>query len=180
MKIKDYWSKQRSLFDLKRMTSESAIELEQLYSSITQIYRSLETLQRPVSSWDDILVFIAVRCLDVESVKIRNHHLGSSRKPATWNQFSEFLITRLRSLQAFEKCKPGKSTVLANSSKIRVHYQGTSNLTSSSKEYSCVICMSNHYIAACPQYNSKSVQQRLALINKHKLCYNCLESHKIS
>jgi len=68
-----------SLFSLKRMTSESAIELEQLYSSITQIYRSLETLQRLVSSWDDILVFIAVRCLGVESVEIWNHHLGSSR-----------------------------------------------------------------------------------------------------
>jgi len=142
-----------SLFSLKRMTSEFAIELEQLYSSITQIYRSLETLQRPISSWDDILVFIAVRCLDVESVKIWNHHLGSSREPATWNQFSKFLITRLLSLQAFEKYKPGKSTILTNSNKIRVHYQGTSNPTSSSKKYSCVICMSNHYIAACPQYN---------------------------
>jgi len=38
----------------------------------------------------------------------------------------------------------------------------------------------NHYIAHCPQYISKSVQQRIAIINKHKLCYNCLGSHKAS
>jgi len=69
-----------------------------------------------------------------------NHHLGSSRESA-WNQFNEFLITRLLSLQAFEKCKPGKSAVLANSSKIKAHYQETSNPTTSSKEYS-VFCTS--------------------------------------
>lgn len=33
-----------SLLALKRMTKESAIELERLYTSIMQIYRSLENL----------------------------------------------------------------------------------------------------------------------------------------
>ncbi|XP_067209115.1 uncharacterized protein [Linepithema humile] len=37
-----------------------------------------------------------------------------------------------------------------------------------------------HYAANCPQYTSKSVQQRVALIQKHKLCYNCLGPHRAS
>lgn len=39
-----------SLLSLKRMTKESASELEQLYTNITQIYRTLETLQPPLHS----------------------------------------------------------------------------------------------------------------------------------
>jgi len=77
------------------MTKESANEMEQLDTSIMQIYRTLETLHRPVETWDDFLVFIAVQRLDSESVKAWEHHLRSSKEPPTWKQFSEFLITRL-------------------------------------------------------------------------------------
>lgn len=32
----------------------------------------------------------------------------------------------------------------------------------------------------CPQYISKTIQQRLAVIAKHQLYYNCLGSHRAS
>ncbi|KYQ49121.1 hypothetical protein ALC60_11735 [Trachymyrmex zeteki] len=57
-----------SLMSLKRMTKEPSTEMEQLYTNITQIYRTLETLKRPVQTWDDVFVFIAVQRLDAESV----------------------------------------------------------------------------------------------------------------
>lgn len=57
------------LMTLKQMTKESASELETLYATVTQIYRTLETLGRPVQTWDDILVFITVQRLDSESVR---------------------------------------------------------------------------------------------------------------
>lgn len=49
-KIKNYLMNAalHSLLTLKRMTKESASEMEQLYTSIMQIHRTLETLQRPV------------------------------------------------------------------------------------------------------------------------------------
>lgn len=46
-----------SLFSIKRMTKESAAEMGSLYTLITQIYRSLETLGRPVNQWDDFFFF---------------------------------------------------------------------------------------------------------------------------
>lgn len=111
----------QSLLTLKRMTRESASEMEQLYSNITQIYRTLETLQRPVETWDDILVFIAVQRLDSESVKVWEQNLGSSKEPPTWPQFSEFLLTRLLTLQAFEKSRNGKTS--SHSHPVKSHYQ---------------------------------------------------------
>ncbi|XP_011264271.2 uncharacterized protein LOC105256226 [Camponotus floridanus] len=165
-----------SLVTLKRMTKESANEMEQLYTGIMQIYRTLETLHRPVETWDDFLVFLAVQRLDSESVKAWEHHLGPSKDPPTWKQFSEFLITRLLSLQAFEKSRTGKSSQSA----IKSHFQGKAKEGQSSKANSCVICSGNQYVPKCPQYSSKTIQQRVAIITKHRLCYNCLGSHRVS
>lgn len=92
-----------SLLNIKRITKESATELEQLYTNIMQIYRSFETLQRPVAHWDDFLVYIATQRLDADSVKAWEQQLGSTRDPPTWAQFSDFLLTRLRSLQVLKK-----------------------------------------------------------------------------
>jgi hypothetical protein len=106
------------------MTKESAVEMEQLYTTITQIYRTLETLKRPVHTWDDIFVFIAVQRLDPDSVKAWEQHLGSSKEPPTWHQFIEFLLSRLLSLQAFEKSRLGKSSTFSNTHIAKSHFQG--------------------------------------------------------
>ncbi|KYQ48536.1 hypothetical protein ALC60_12422 [Trachymyrmex zeteki] len=97
-----------SLLNLKRMTKESAMEMEHLYTTIMQIYRSLESLHRPVGNWDDFLVFLVVQRLDSESVKAWEHHLGATRDPPTWHQLTDFLVTRLRALQALDRTRPGK------------------------------------------------------------------------
>ncbi|KYN21888.1 hypothetical protein ALC57_05730 [Trachymyrmex cornetzi] len=97
-----------SLFNLKRMTRESSADLEKLYTTVTQIYRTLETLGRPVNSWDDFLIFIMIQRMDSESVKAWEQHIGSSRELPTWKQFMEFLITRVVTLQNYEKARAGK------------------------------------------------------------------------
>ncbi|XP_067205334.1 uncharacterized protein [Linepithema humile] len=164
---------------LKRMTKESASEMEQLYTNITQIYRTLETLKRPVQTWDDVFVFIAVQRLDPDSVKAWEHNLGSSKEPPTWSQFTDFLVTRLLSLQAFEKSRTGKASTSSHPT-AKSHFSGKAKVNHSNKMSSCHLCSSNHYIANCPQYSSKTVEQRLAIITKNKLCYNCLGNHRVS
>lgn len=171
-----------ALLSIKRMTKESAAELEQLYTTILQIYRSLETLNRPVSRWDDFLVFIATQRLDAESVKAWEHQLGSTRDPPTWTQFSDFLVTRLRSLQAYEKSRQGKLNIesSAKPKTIKAHYQGKYKENKSINASNCAICSEKHYTTACPQYLSKTRNQRLSIITKHRLCYNCLGAHLAS
>ncbi|XP_071653735.1 uncharacterized protein [Temnothorax longispinosus] len=165
----------QALFSLKRMTKESHKEMEMLYTNLTQIYRTLETLQRPVETWDDVFVFTAVQRLDSESVKAWENHLGSNKQPPTWEQFKDFLFNRLHSLQAFEKCTLGKSVPSAKS-----HFSGKPKDDKAGKKNSCVICSAKHYVAHCPQYTAKTIEQRLAIIAKHKLCFNCLGLHRAS
>lgn len=169
-----------SLLTLKRMTKESASEMEQLYTNIMQIHRTLETLKRPIQHWDDFFVFIAVQRLDSDSVKVWEQHLGSVKEAPTWNQFSEFLITRLLSLQAFEKSRTGKSGTLSNQNSFKSHFQGKVKEKHSNKSSSCTLCSSNHYITSCPQYNAKSASQRREILKQHNLCYNCLGSHRVA
>lgn len=150
--------------------------MELLYTNLTQIYRTLETLERLVSACDNFFVHAAVQRLDSESVRAWEHYLGSSKEPPTWTQFTEFLFTRLHSLQAFEKSRGGKSAPPASA---KAHFHGKPSIAGSSN-ISCPLCSSNHYLASCSQYSAKNTQQRLALISKYKLCHNCLGSHRVS
>ncbi|XP_044594867.1 uncharacterized protein LOC123272233 [Cotesia glomerata] len=159
---------------MKRMTKESAVEMEGLYSTITQIYRTLETLGRPVNTWDDFLVFITVQRLDSESVKAWELHLGSTKDPPTWKQFIEFLMSRLLTLQAVEKSrKPGSQH---NPRVTTVHH--ASGDPSNFKK--CSICSADHYTAKCPEFANKPLEKKLAIIKDKKLCYNCLRNHLVN
>lgn len=168
-----------SLLTLKRITRESSTELEHLYKNITQIYRTLKTLQRPVDIWDDFLVFIAVQRLDFESVKLWENHLGSSKEPPSWNQFTDFLVTRLLLLQAFEKSHTEKVVSRIHPS-FKTHYQGKVDNNVLTNSGTCALCSSKHFIAYCPQYKGKTVSQRLAVVEKFKFCFNCLGPHRSS
>ena len=114
--------------NIKRMTKESATEMESLYVTLTLIYRTFETFGRPIHTWDDILVFDSVDRLDNKLVKAWEHHLGSSTEPPTWKQFIEFLKTRLLTLKAVEKSKKPST-------------QSKNNL--------CYNCLRQHRVSVC-------------------------------
>ncbi|KMQ88388.1 hypothetical protein RF55_12141 [Lasius niger] len=144
----------QALLSLKKITKESASDLKSLYSNIMQIYRTLETLQRPIDKWDDFLVFLAVQRLDSESVKVWEQHLGSTKEPPTWKHFCEFLVTRLLSLQAFEKSQnlPVKRKISPHAVKSHHQIQKRNNMNQSVP--TCVLCSAKHFFNQCPQYNS--------------------------
>ncbi|XP_071578969.1 uncharacterized protein [Temnothorax nylanderi] len=169
-----------SLFNLKSMTKESSNDLEHLYTTVLQIHRTLETLQRPVETWDDVFVYATVQRLDSESVKAWESTLGSSKIPPSWKELIEFLVTRLFSLQAYEKCRGEKVAQQHPKTAANVHHQQESDEASSSNTLGCSICEGEHYVVKCPQYVDETVAQRLALIVKHQLCYNCLRKHRVA
>ncbi|XP_011883953.1 PREDICTED: uncharacterized protein LOC105571092 [Vollenhovia emeryi] len=173
-------SELQSLFTLKRITKESAAELEQLYSKIGQAYRTLQSLGRPVDQWDDVLVYTATQRLDAESLKAWQNKLGSAKDPPSWAQFSEFLFSRILALQAYEKSHHGKFIQQTRQQPAKVHFQGKSKDLASNNNSCCVICSEKHFTPNCPQYSNKTVSQKKALIVKHKMCYNCLGLHRVS
>ncbi|XP_012524163.1 uncharacterized protein LOC105829678 [Monomorium pharaonis] len=169
-----------SLMNLKKMTKESGAELEQLYTNLLEIYRSLEALQRPIDKWDDFLVFIVTQCLDPESAKAWELHLGSLQEPPTWAQLDEFLIARLRALRSFERSRAEKLSNKLRPLVVKSHFQGKEKEVPNNTSYTCSICSEQHHTAACSQFSSKTRNQKLALISKHQLCFNCLGLHRVS
>lgn len=169
-----------ALLALKKITKESASELESLYTNMMQVYRTLETLQRPVDKWDDFLVFLAVQRLDSESVKVWEHHLGSTKEPPTWTHFCEFLVTRLLSLQAFENSQNIPAKKKGPSHAIKSHHQIQKRGNTSQPASSCLLCSEKHFLIGCPQYTSQTAQHRHSLIAKQGLCFNCLGRHRVS
>ncbi|XP_012543645.1 uncharacterized protein LOC105841073 [Monomorium pharaonis] len=167
-----------SLFSIRRMVKESAGELEKLYTLVLQIYRTLESLERPVYYWDDFLIFCIVERLDAESVKAWEQRLGSTKEPPTWTQFTDFLVSHLMTLKAYEGSCNTKIDLRSKGS-AKSHYHGQSKSTSDISGRTCGICSKEHLISYCPQYTNKTVQQRLAIVKKHKRCYNCLGTHML-
>ncbi|TGZ48588.1 Uncharacterized protein DBV15_12998 [Temnothorax longispinosus] len=166
-----------SLFNLKPMTKESSVELELLYTTVLQIHSTLETLHQPVETWDVIFVHLTVLKLDSESIKAWENTLGSSKIPPSWKELIDFLITRLSSLQAYERSRGDKFTFRAST---KHHYPRTSDDDSTSSSFSCSICNGKHYHVRCPNYINGTINQKLSLIAEHGLCFNCLGNHKVS
>lgn len=156
-----------------------------MYTTVTQIYQSLETLGRPVQTWDDIFIYNVVQRLDVKSVQIWQQHLGSSKDFPTW-QLLEFSMTRLFTLQGTEKARksenqsnqqPVKSqqpAVKSHQTAVNSHHTFTVQSTFSR----CPICAANHYAGNCPQYSDQTVERKREIIKKYGLCLNCLGTHK--
>lgn len=167
-----------SLLSIKRLNKESAAELEKLYTHIMEIYRTLDNLHCPVSTWDDFLVFLTVQKLDSETVKAWEQHLGASKELPTWAQLQEFLVSRLLSLQAYEKSRHVKSNPNL-SAPVKSHYQGKWSTGGPAIQKPCPLCCKMHAIWTCPQYTDKTSQQRVGLVKKYRLCYNCLGAHRV-
>ncbi|XP_071582567.1 uncharacterized protein [Temnothorax nylanderi] len=170
----------RSLVRLKPMTKEVASELELIHTTVIQIHRTLETLQRPMGGCEDFLIFLTVEKLDPDTVKAWDYKLGSSKIPPTWDEFDEFLMTRLFSLQSYERSRIGKFPFKQQKLTAKAHYQGKSDENSAKNKNVCPICKGKHYVMKCPKYIDETTSQKLALIVKHKLCYNCLGTHRIA
>lgn len=171
----------QSLFSIKKLTNESASDIEYLYTSIMQVYRTLETLNRPIQAWDDILVFMITQRLDSESIKTWENCLGPSKEPPTWEQLRDFLLTRMLSLQAVEKSQAFRQP-LNSRPPARSHFTGTneSSKTEPHRNLSCPLCSEKHYIANCSRYQQLTPKQRKETVTQKGCCFNCLGFHQVS
>lgn len=169
-----------ALFAARRVSRESAEEIEQLLSTVTQAIGALQALNRPTKHWDDVIVHTTIRKLDPNSVKEWEREVGASTTPSTWTDLETFLVKRIRSLQAFERATgapqatpqaAAKPKAKTDSSGARAHHAAVQSTDQ------CPCCSATHYVAFCPIYKGKTVEQRIEFITQKSLCYNCLSPH---
>lgn len=85
----------------------------------------------------------------------------------------------MRSLQALDRV----STFSASShtrSMVKSHLVQGSTTSPSAVARSCSICTQLHLTFKCPDYTSKSRQQKINLIREKLLCFNCLGLHRVN
>ena len=152
----------RKFYILKKQT-DTAIGLRKVCDTVNECIRSLTCLGIDVSTWHVILVFWALTKLEEETKKqwllVQGNELPN--------------ITEL--LQFLEK----RATALVETIKTRA----TSNQSSASShhtsadgkpKYPCPNCGANHILFYCSSFKSLSLQEKEKLVQRKKLCRNCL------
>lgn len=170
------------LTSLKPLKNKSAQDLSSFLATVSESLGALRSLECLVE--DPLLLHMLIKLLDSETREAWEVKLGSSTSYPSFSQFEDFLIGRSRALQnlslhtsnAASKERSNRATD-ATQSRSFIHV-ASSSLTSDT--FTCPLCTSTYYLATCPCYQTKTLNQRRDIIVKHKRCFNCLGPHTAS
>lgn len=149
------------------MKTESAPELKILRDTVAASLAALNNLERPVDTWDDLLVYIISQKFSPRTRNEWNLQRGKTSAYPTFGEIRDFMTLRIRGLTDHSKLK---SDVSANKSK---GSQRASVCTVTANK--CVNCSGNHGLMQCDDFKRKSVEQRTQVLKLHKCCFNCLK-----
>lgn len=155
------------------MKVESSSGLQQLLDTTSECIRSLKVLGRPVEHWDDLLVFIIVEKLDLETRREWAMALKGT-DPPTYRKLQEFLEQHVRGLQA-----GGQSSHQA-SKPIKSERKNSSSSNHITTDASCPVCKNNHELYTCQTFKSMTPEERMHKVKNSSLCSNCLKGGHIS
>lgn len=160
------------------LSKESATDMKQLMSAISNSVQALTNLGRPTDHWDDFLVFITVEKLDGTSRKEWEDSINKSNDLPEFKTLEEFIRGRIRTLEALgiTESSPAKSNV--QQSRKSVDALTSHHITENTKK--CPMCTKGrHILAFCFNFRRKPVDQRNEFVVKNSLCHICLQSsHK--
>ncbi|XP_070524040.1 uncharacterized protein [Cardiocondyla obscurior] len=164
---------------LLRMKTESATELRRLFHAMTGVVGSLEGVDRPISSSEDLFVFITVERLDPRSRQEWETEIGDSAEPPSYSTLKKFLEKRLHTLEAIqpEKSLANSATDRAGKSLRSHHAQKAAAKTERDR---CSLCHKDHFIMICEAFRRKPAEERRTFVETNGLCRNCLGRHKMS
>jgi len=159
-----------SLYNLPKMTRESASELHALRDKSEQAMSTLRRLNRSAEDIvSDILVFFISQKFDSATRRAWKLKTSDNGEPPTYEELKRFLSTRALAL---DELNPPNSDKGKSPSKV------TSATTSASFNTICPLCSQRHVMSKCQQFVSKSPSQRRELVKQFKRCFNCLsEKH---
>lgn len=133
---------------------------------------ALRALQRPVDSWDDLLVHILSAKLDSVTLKEWQASLKGTSLP-TFKQLVEFIAHHSQVLETSSKDSLASVKRYDTRAQVRVRQQSSYLATFKGK---CAYCNGEHAIYSCKEFLSMSITQRAIEARKRKLCINCLRS----
>ncbi|XP_055633567.1 uncharacterized protein LOC129773925 [Toxorhynchites rutilus septentrionalis] len=100
--------------------------------------------------------------------------VSSGTVPASYSMLENFVTDRCQMLEAIPSKKRSyvESTIPAK----RVNLEGRA-LTVTKPSQLCAACRGEHFLGGCNRYRAKSIDEKLKMIKRFALCYNCFKSN---
>lgn len=157
----------QSFMEIPRVNNNSVEDLKLLRDTTNEVLQALNNLHRPVSEWSDLIVFIVTSKLDSPTLKEWEMQLGSSLEYPNYNKLDEFLITRIRALEAIQTVRnSSEKSKFSKTNSVKGHTASTNS--------KCPLCKESHNLYKCSQFKSLSVERRKEIAQSNNCCFNCL------
>ncbi|XP_015124137.1 uncharacterized protein LOC107046130 [Diachasma alloeum] len=180
------------ILELKPVVDDPAKGLSNLSNIITQALDALRALDASVDHWDLIVGRVARRCIDLDTKKAWEVHLGGSRDPPTLRELLDFIEARARALENVAHDKPAQTSKDSSSKfkgkhqQVKVHHaSGVGGQAKAPAEVSksgvkeCRLCGGDHWLRFnCESFRAKTPAERREIVTAKNLCYNCLGPHR--
>ena len=175
----------RALIGRPQLKKESGPDLQRLLDDLECHRSQLQTLNRPISRWDDWFLTIASDSMDPVTRRAweeEQEKENPGEDLPTFEQLSDFLQRRCRTLSSIEvERTPLPPTTSREASSATQRRQLRVFATSSGENYRCPSCQAAHLLWQCDAFKMLSPSGRKELIVRHRLCFNCLrDSHRAS
>ena len=141
----------------------------------TRVVNGQESIDRPIDSHGfDLLNHLVVELFDPRTRLEWESLSSASSDIPTLKELMNFINQRART---FKAAKPKSLKVSDNPSRSAKSHHHVEKHTESSQ---CVLCKGKHHVMVCEEFKKKSAVDRKAVAETHKLCFNCLGSHKFA
>ncbi|XP_037300521.1 uncharacterized protein LOC115454545 [Manduca sexta] len=176
----------KSLFNIEPLR-ETDKSLRFLADHVIKNLRALNTLKQPTEHWDTLVVHMVSSKLDSNTRFKWEEYIQSNvnvlEVPSLEN-FMTFIKGRADILESVYRSKHDKTSKLHTNPNQSTKYNLVSNPrsfvssergdSSSPRSIKCVFCNKDHRNYECPEFQSKSIDDRLTIVTDLKLCRNCL------
>lgn len=90
---------------IPKLKTESAVELRKVFHGIKSTVSSLDGINRPISSSEDLFVYLAVDLLDSRSRREWENSISDTNDPLSYKTLERFLDRRLHTLESMMPVK---------------------------------------------------------------------------
>ncbi|XP_029178509.1 uncharacterized protein LOC114946226 [Nylanderia fulva] len=174
--VRSYISKFTALTKLK---GESANDLRKLYHGVKNTVGSLESIGRPITTGEDLFVYLVVELLDSRSRREWESSICETTEPPPYAKLEQFWERRLHTLESLQPLKTEVSSSKTSTSDAR-QTRSLHVRKQESKRGRCSLCRKDHYIMLCDVYRGQPANERKQHIVENDMCLNCLGKHKVS
>lgn len=143
--------------------TESVDAIKKLLDTSSEVLHSLQNLHIPFDQWDTIVIFILLQKLPVCTQQLWEEKLGVTKELPTFTDFSQFLETRFRTLEAVMQQRPRSSPTIHKPTA----RQAVFHIKPVQKQhFSCKVCnKTQHSLRNCNKFLKMDIPERFSQVN---------------